>query len=118
PLPATGDCSLDNIYYGAIPPDGERGRVLVFVPGYSGLATDWWTRVTANGVNDMYFRAYHLGYRTAFVNTNIDLKKTPLEDCILTERKPAYDMFHNGSVVSKQIEAIAKYYDVPQVDII
>ncbi|HRX04103.1 MAG TPA: hypothetical protein P5148_13230, partial [Anaerolineae bacterium] len=45
PLPATGNCYRDNIFYGAVPPGGQNSPVLVFVHGYSGLAIDWWLRM-------------------------------------------------------------------------
>ena len=118
-LPASGDCSVDNIFYGAIPPGGENGRVLVFVHGYSGLARDWWTAASTAGVNDMYALAYKAGYRTAFVNTNTNLKKPPTPaKCLVTDRKTSYDMFNNGAVLSKQIAAISEHYGVSQLDVV
>jgi hypothetical protein len=116
-LPPTGNCSRDNIYYGAVPPGGEQSRVLVFVHGYAGLATDWWTTATSAGWNDMYVQSYLAGYRTAFVNVNVEAG-VEKNDCLITEREPSYDMLRNGLVLKDQIAAITDYYKVPTVDII
>ena len=88
PLPRTGDCILDNIFYGTVPPGGADAPVLVFVHGLSGLAQDWWTDQTYVGVNQMYAKAYNAGYRTAFVNLNVD-DNTP-SSCAV-QRRPAND---------------------------
>src|SRR2546423_12379851 len=60
------DPAAPNIFYGAVPPDGADGPVLVFVHGLQGKASDWWLN------NDMYSSAYAAGYRTAFVSLNAD----------------------------------------------
>lgn len=114
-LPPTGDCFADNIFYGAIPPGGEEGQVLVFVHGLSGLAEDWWSNNSSAGLNDMYLRAYYAGYRTAFVNLNIKLDQPA--DCSV-KRRPANDMLDNGFVLSQQLNTIFQHYDVDQVDIV
>ncbi|HEY63328.1 MAG TPA: hypothetical protein G4O02_02035 [Caldilineae bacterium] len=115
PLPPTGDCTLDNIFYGAVPPGGEQGDVLVFVHGLSGLAEDWWAENTTAGLNDMYILAYNAGYRTAFVNLNVAAATPP--ECHV-KRRPANDMMGNGKVLSQQLDAITQHYGVSQVDII
>ena len=114
-LPPTGNCVIDNIFYGAVPPGGSHAPVLVFVHGLSGLALDWWTDQTYAGRNEMYSRAYGAGYRTAFVNLNVDDNTPP--DCSV-ERRPANDNYVNGAVLAQQLDAITQYYGVSQVDII
>lgn len=114
PAPGAAGCIEANIFYGAVPPGGEKARVLVFVPGLAGLAQDWWTDQTVAGLNDMYYYAYGFGYRTAFVNANLI---DPNGACS-AERRPANDMLRNGQTLAKQIEAIVKYYNVSQVDVV
>lgn len=114
PLPPTGDCYRDNVFYGAIPPGGEQNPVLVFVHGLGGLASDWWVNAPGLQVNDMYERAYEAGYRTAFVNLNV---KPDAPGCAV-ERRPAKDMLYNGRVLSRQLDAITQYYGVEQVDLV
>ncbi len=114
PLPPTGDCYRDNVFYGAVPPGGEQSPVLVFVHGLGGLASDWWVNVPGLQVNDMYERAYEAGYRTAFVNLNV---KPDAPGCTV-ERRPAKDMMYNGRVLSRQLDAITQYYGVEQVDLV
>lgn len=114
PLPPTGNCYYDNVYYGAIPPGGDTRPVLVFVHGYSGLASDWWVDVPGVQVNDMYPLAYDAGYRTAFVNLNVDPKAA---DCAV-KRLPGQDMMYNGQVLSQQLDIITQHYGVSQVDIV
>jgi len=115
PLRPTGNCSYDNVFYGAVPPGGRQAPVLVFVHGLSGLASDWWSNLSSAGLNDMYIQAYNAGYRTAFVNLNVN-PDTP-RDCSVV-RRPANDMIGNGRVLSQQLDAITQYYGVDQVDII
>jgi pimeloyl-ACP methyl ester carboxylesterase len=115
-LPPTGDCVIDNIFYGDVPPGGGNGKVIVFVHGLSGLAEDWWKDNTAAGLNDMYILAYEAGYRTAFVNLNI-MPDTVPPDC-LVQRRPANDMIGNGKLLHQQIDAITAHYSVDQVDIV
>jgi len=115
PLPLTGNCVHDNIFYGAVPEGGEEGRVLVFVHGLSGLAEDWWSDNTLAGLNDMYLLAYEAGYRTAFVNLNV--KRNIFGNCFVL-RRPAYDMTENGLILNEQIEAILQHYNAEQIDII
>ncbi|MEA3337610.1 MAG: hypothetical protein U9R25_17070 [Chloroflexota bacterium] len=113
-LPATGDCYRDNIFYGEVPPGGDQSPVLVFVHGYGGEAIDWWLRIPFLFNNDSYVRAYDAGYRTAFVNLNVD---PAAPDCEVV-RTPAQSTAYNGYVLSQQIEAITEYFNVDQVDII
>src|SRR5574341_635226 len=114
PLPPTGNCYYDNVFYGAVPPGGETRPVLVFVHGYSGLASDWWADVPDVQVNDMYQLAYNDGYRTAFVNLNVDPKAA---DCAV-ERLPGQHMMYNAEVLSQQLDIITQHYGVSQVDIV
>ncbi|MEA3337611.1 MAG: hypothetical protein U9R25_17075 [Chloroflexota bacterium] len=114
PLSATGNCYMDNIFYGAVPPGGQHNPVLVFVHGYSGAAIDWWLSVPPYYDNDMYVRAYNAGYRTAFVNLNVD---PSAPDCRVL-RTPARSVIYNGFVLALQIEVISQIYGVQQVDIV
>lgn len=114
PLPPTGNCTLDNIYYGAIPPGGDDNPVIVFVHGYGGLAEDWWFQIPLLYNNDSYQIAYDSGYRTAFVNLNVDPEA---ENCAVV-RTPAKSFVYNGFVLAQQLTAITQHYDVRQVDIV
>ncbi|MEZ4767687.1 MAG: hypothetical protein R2844_04600 [Caldilineales bacterium] len=114
PLPATGNCYRDNIFYGAVPPGGQNAPVIVFVHGYSGLAIDWWLRVPPVFDNDMYVRAYNAGYRTAFVNLNVD----PAAANCAVVRTPAKSTIYNGFVLGLQLQAITQHYGVAKVDIV
>lgn len=113
-LAPTGDCYDDNIFYGAVPPKVESSLVLVFVHGLSGLAEDWWSANTLAGLNDMYLEAYHAGYRTAFVNLNVNPKALKCS----VSRRPAEGVMRNGFVLSQQLETIIQYYNVDEVDVI
>ena len=114
PLPATGNCYRDNIFYGAVPPGGQNSPVLVFVHGYSGLAIDWWLRMPPYFDNDSYERAYNAGYRTAFVNLNVD----PAAANCAVARTPAKSVIYNGYVLGQQLAAITQYYGVAKVDLV
>src|SRR5262245_45177532 len=63
PDPVPDPAGQPNIWYGAIPLNGQEAPVLVFIPGMGQKANFFWT----NG-NDMYSDAYKAGYRTAFVS--------------------------------------------------
>ena len=106
PLPPTGIGWLDNIYYGAVPPQSDQAPVLVFVHGLGRTAKDWWTASGEYGVNDMYAAAYQAGYRTAFVTLDFP------------ENEPPHNMWDNGETLSRQLKAITGYYGVDQVDIV
>jgi hypothetical protein len=114
PLPPTGNCYRDNIFYGAVPPGGENAPVIVFVHGYGGLAIDWWLRVPPYFDNDSYVRAYEAGYRTAFVNMNVD----PAAPNCSVARTPSQSVIYDGFVLGLQIEVISQYYGADQVDIV
>ena len=114
PLPATGNCYRDNIFYGAVPAGGQNAPVIVFVHGYSGLAIDWWLRVPPIFDNDMYVSAYNAGYRTAFVNLNVD----PAAANCAVVRTPAKSTIYDGFVLGQQLQAITQYYGVEKVDIV
>ena len=116
PLPPTGNCVQDNVFFGAIPPGGETAPVLVFVHGLSGLAEDWWKDNTTAGPNDMYAYAYNAGYRTAFVNLNLQPDTVPPQCAV--KRRPANDMMGNGKILSQQLAYITDHYGVDQVDVI
>jgi hypothetical protein len=76
--PLTVDGTLPNLWYGAIPPSGPHGPVLVFVHGLDGEYQDWIESgncsPTATGCtgagNDMYNYAYQAGFRTVFLSLN------------------------------------------------
>lgn len=114
PLPATGNCVRDNIFYGAVPPGGQSSPVIVFVHGYSGLAIDWWLRVPPYFDNDSYVRAYNAGYRTAFVNLNVD----PAAANCAVARTPAQSVIYNGYVFGLQLQYITQRYGVAKVDVV
>jgi pimeloyl-ACP methyl ester carboxylesterase len=106
-LPDTGNPVLNNIYYGAVPPDAQSRPVLLFVHGLGGLAEDWWMGFEQFGLNDMYVIAYNRGYRTAFVTLNVS-----------GERGPGQSVDVNGQTLGEQIAAVAQHYGVQQVDIV
>jgi len=116
PLPSTGDCVQDNVFFGAVPPGSEAAPVLVFVHGLAGLAEDWWKDNTTAGPNDMYIYAYNAGYRTAFVNLNVQPDTMPPQCAV--KRRPANDMIGNGKILSQQLAYITDHYGVDQVDVI
>ncbi len=66
--PVTVDPTQPNLFYGAVPPNGLKGPVVVFVHGLGGTYKDW---LDATG-NDMYDLAYQAGYRTVFLSLNRD----------------------------------------------
>jgi triacylglycerol lipase len=92
---------VDNIYYGAVPPNSETRPVLLFVHGLGGLASDWWLR------HDMYETAYNAGYRTAFVTINTN-----------GQRGPGNNQWVNGIILAFQIHAVTQQLGVPTVDIV
>lgn len=73
--PLTVDPTLPNLWYGAVPPNGLNGPVLVFVHGYGGDYQNW-IEVNNCGTipgcvgagNDMYDYAYQAGFRTVFLS--------------------------------------------------
>ncbi len=97
---------LSSIDYGAVPPENPDGSVLVFVHGYGGVASDWWTTTPYDELNDMYLEAYRAGYRTAFVSLG---GRDGLE---------TGSMWTNGQRLSWQLEVIARHYDVDALDIV
>ena len=120
PLPSklapTGDCAIDNIYYGAVAPAGQYSRVLVFVHGLGGLASDWWDTPNKRlPKNDMYELAYNAGYRTAFVEHTIKLDNP---DNCTAARIPGNSVRDDATTLAKQIDAIREYYQVDKVDLI
>jgi hypothetical protein len=78
--PVTVDPVLPNLWYGAVPPNGLNGPVLVFVHGYGGDYQDWLeinncspTATACKGAgNDMYDYAYQAGFRTVFLSMSAD----------------------------------------------
>jgi len=66
--PVTPDPTQPNLFYGAIPPNGVNGPVIVFVHGLGGSYTDWLDQRS----NDMYDYAYQNGFRTVFLSANLD----------------------------------------------
>src|SRR6202167_5138748 len=62
------DPTQPNLFYGAIPPNGPEGPVVVFIHGLGGTYKDW-LDVTGN---DMYDYAYRAGFRTPFISLNLD----------------------------------------------
>jgi pimeloyl-ACP methyl ester carboxylesterase len=92
--PVTVDSSLPNLFYGAIPPNGLNGPVLVFVHGLGGTYADWLKSADcppaptpcgpkgsgAGTGNDMYDFAYQAGFRTAFMSLNSTNLSNPQGD--------------------------------------
>ena len=80
--PVTVSATLPNLWYGAIPPSGPKGPVLVFIHGLGGTYADWLegnncppspTPCGSPGPgtgNDMYDYAYQAGFRTVFLSLN------------------------------------------------
>lgn len=64
----TVDPTQPNLFYGAVPPNGLNGPVIVFVHGLGGSYTDWLDQQK----NDMYDFAYQNGFRTVFLSMNLD----------------------------------------------
>lgn len=114
PLANPADCYEANIYYGEVPPGHEDGEVLVFVHGYSGKALDWWFFNFATGLNDMYERAYKAGYRTAFLDVNVN----PANSTCETLRQPVISTYDSGNVISHQLDYILQHYNVDKVSVI
>lgn len=106
PLPPTGIAWLDNIYFGATPPQANDRPVLVFVHGYGGTAQNWWTSTPCGDVNDMYATAYQAGYRTAFVNLGG------------SDGQDTGSMWDNGKKLGWQLRTIAGIYGVDELEIV
>ena len=51
PNPAPAPDGPANIFYGAVPPEGAKGPVLVFVHGLKGIAADWWVNAINGSPN-------------------------------------------------------------------
>jgi len=74
----TVDPTQPNLFYGAIPPNGPDGPVVVFVHGLSGKYSDWIepancpVGVTCQASNNtMYDSAYQAGMRTVFLSLSL-----------------------------------------------
>jgi hypothetical protein len=103
--PPTGVWQVDQVFYGQVPPGGGADLpVLVFIPGLTSIAQDWWTDGIAGNLNDMYLLAYNAGYRTAFMNLNQG-----------GGRGPDSNEYVNGNTVFQQLQAITKHYKVSKV---
>jgi Dockerin type I domain len=78
--PLTVDPTQPNLFYGAIPPNGPNGPVIVFIHGLSGTYQDWieskncpTTNPSCKGSNNtMYDSSYQSGFRTVFMSLSID----------------------------------------------
>ena len=98
PLP-TVDPTQPNLFYGAIPPNGVHGPVLVFGHGLSGTAADWWDSTG----NDMYDLAYQAGFRTAFMSLSLDNSHN------------TSDIQTNGAMLQTLFPKILSQFQVSQV---
>jgi hypothetical protein len=113
----TVDPTLPNLFYGAIPPNGLNGPVLVFVHGLGGTYADW---LEGNNCpttppntpcgkpgpgtgNDMYDYAYQAGFRTVFLSLNTN--NTPNNLSIQT----------NSAMLQAMFPLIKAHYGVTQV---
>ena len=119
PLPQqhapTGNCANDNIYYGAVPPGSNATRVLVFVHGLGGQASDWWTTPPRQAdIQDMWQVAYNAGYRTAYVSMGF---RPGNADCS-TFLNPQNSVADDGVILAQQIDTITKFYGVTTLDVI
>lgn len=87
-------------YTGAVPPNASDDKpVILFVQGLHADYKTW-------SAKDSYYEAaYNAGYRTAFVQ---------LKDA----DGPGGNMWTNGPVLAEVIKKVAKYYNVPQINII
>lgn len=92
-------------YAGAVPPDGKNAPVLVFVPGLGQTAPTYWKSDFYCGKNEMYNLACAAGYRTAFVTFQ-------------PKGAPDADMWQNGSLFARQLEAIKRAFRVPAVTVV
>jgi hypothetical protein len=107
-LTPTGVWQTDQVWYGQTPAGGGLNLpVLVFVPGLTNIAQDWWTESTSSGVNDMYHLAYVAGYRTAFPTLNQG-----------GDRGNDENEYVNGNTLAQQITAIVNHYQVAKVVLI
>ncbi len=106
PDPQPDPAWIKSIYYGAVPPENLDGPVLVFVHGYGGVADNWWTTTSYDGLNDMYVMAYQAGYRTAFVSLGGQ------------DGSETGSMWDNGLRLSYQLSIIADHYGVDFLDIV
>ena len=79
--PVTVDGTLPNLWYGAVPPHGQKGPVVVFIHGLGGEYQDWLevnncstsSDPACKGAgNDMYDYAYQANFRTVFLSMNSD----------------------------------------------
>lgn len=81
--PLTVDAVVPNLFYGAIPPNGQHGPVIVFVHGLQGSYQNWIESQNCPTVppagpactganNTMYDQAYQAGFRTAFMSLSPD----------------------------------------------
>jgi hypothetical protein len=89
--PLSIDTVYPNLFFGAIPPNGAKAPVIVFVHGLGGSYVDWIesnncptdpppigncksspTSPGTGSKNDMYDYAYDAGYRTVFMSLSAD----------------------------------------------
>src|ERR1700683_3818840 len=99
PMPASG--GPQNIFYGAIPPDGAQAPVVVYVHGLKGIAADWWLNAVDGSTNPMYDMAYAAGYRTAFVCLD--------STC---HRNGTQTWLQNAAVLQQELVTIANHYGI------
>ena len=103
PAPPVIAATLPNLWYGAIPPSGPKGPVVVFVHGLGGTYADWLEGSNCPAAptpcgkpgpgtgNDMYDYAYQAGFRTVFLSLNSD--NTPNNASIQTNTAMLQTMF-------------------------
>lgn len=78
--PLTTDSTYPNLFYGAVPANGENAPVVVFVHGLGGSVIDWIEAANCpssisgcvGSKNDMYDWAYQEGFRTVWLSLNAD----------------------------------------------
>jgi Dockerin type I domain len=114
--PLTVDPSQSNLFYGAVPPSGQQGPVVVFIHGLSGTFMDW---IEVNncpdpgslpagynckgGGNTMYDMAYQAGFRTVFPSLSPDLSPN------------TSNIQQNAAMLQTMFPKILAHYNVTQV---
>jgi hypothetical protein len=107
----TTDASFPNLFYGAVPVQGDNLPVLVFVHGLGGSYVDW---IEVNNCptsvagckgsgNDMYDYAYQAGYRTVLLSMSADNSNNSLS------------IQNNGAMLQTLFPAILSHYGAAKV---
>lgn len=98
--PPTADQGRPNVFYGAVPLNGDTTPVMVFVHGLTSTASFWWVD------NEMYNSAFGAGFRTAFISLSRD--NSPNNETIET----------NAAILKEVLPVIKSRYAVRQLYVI